>query len=201
MQPSSPLAEVSALERHAASDRPQRSRAAADRWGVVRKTSEEPSPIGETYPRRVSSLSGRRPFWVVVVAAGLATVACSGSEPPTSTAATSASTGTAASAVAPVPPAEFAAAVASAFVVNVHVPDEGSIAGTDAAIPFDEVRSRSAELPQDRDAPLAVYCKSGRMSAEAVATLEDLGYTDVVELRGGMDAWVAEGRELLPAAG
>ena len=39
------------------------------------------------------------------------------------------------------------------------------------------------------------------MSAEAVVTLRDLGFTDVVELRGGMDAWVAERRELLPAAG
>ena len=39
------------------------------------------------------------------------------------------------------------------------------------------------------------------MSAEAVATLQDLGYTEVTELRGGMDAWVADGRELLPPAG
>ena len=39
------------------------------------------------------------------------------------------------------------------------------------------------------------------MSAVAVGTLRDLGYTDVVELRGGMDAWVADGRELLPPAG
>ena len=90
---------------------------------------------------------------------------------------------------------------ADTFVVNVHVPDQGAIAGTDAAIPYDEVRDRSAELPQDLDAPLAVYCKSGRMSAEAVRTLRDLGYTDVVELRGGMDAWAAAGRELLPPAG
>ena len=87
------------------------------------------------------------------------------------------------------------------LVVNVHVPDEGSIAGTDAAIPYDEVRTWIAELPEDLSAPLAVYCKSGRMSAEAVATLQSLGYTDVVELRGGMDAWVADGRELLPPAG
>lgn len=100
------------------------------------------------------------------------------------------------------PPAEFASVLADdVLVINVHVPDEGSIAGTDTAIRYDEVRDRSAELPQDRDAPVAVYCKSGRMSAVAVGTLRDLGYTDVVELRGGMDAWVAEGRELLPPAG
>ena len=37
--------------------------------------------------------------------------------------------------------------------------------------------------------------------AEAVSTLQQLGYTDVVELRGGMDAWIAAGRELLLPAG
>lgn len=97
-------------------------------------------------------------------------------------------------------PAAFAAVVKNprAFVLNVHVPDEGSIAGTDAAIPFDQLRERRAELP-DRSTPLAVYCRTGRMSAEAVGTLADLGYRDVVELRGGMVAWAASGRPLLPA--
>ena len=98
---------------------------------------------------------------MVVVAAGLATVACSVGEPPTSTGATSASAGISAAAVAPVPPGEFAAALADAFDVNVHVPDEGSIAGTDAAIPYDEVRDRSAELPQDRDAPWPCTARAG----------------------------------------
>ncbi|NLA36906.1 MAG: rhodanese-like domain-containing protein, partial [Actinobacteria bacterium] len=42
-----------------------------------------------------------------------------------------------------------------------------------------------------------VYCKSGNMSADAVADLAALGYTDVVELDGGFDAWVDAGRGLL----
>lgn len=139
---------------------------------------------------------------MVVVAASLATAACSSGEPATSTGATSSSARTAGAAVAALPPAKFDSMLADddVLVVNVHVPDEGSIAGTDVAIPFDEVRDRSAELPQDLGASVAVYCKSGRMSAQAVAVLRDLGYTDVVELRGGMDAWAADGRELLPAA-
>lgn len=100
------------------------------------------------------------------------------------------------------PPA-FGDAVAyeGTYTVNVHVPDEGSIPDTDAAIPYDRIRARAAELPQDRSTPLAVYCRSGRMSAEAVTTLQELGYTDLVELRGGMDAWVTGGRDLLPPAG
>lgn len=96
-------------------------------------------------------------------------------------------------------PAGFAAAVAepARFVLNVHVPDEGAISGTDADIPYDRIADRAAELPQDTGAPVAVYCKTGRMSAIAGTALRQLGYTDVVELRGGMDAWVADGRPLL----
>lgn len=99
-----------------------------------------------------------------------------------------------------VPPAEFAAvvSVAATYVLNVHTPDEGSIAGTDAAIPFDQVRRRAGELPE-RSTPVAVYCRTGRMSAEALPTLRELGFTRLTELSGGMDAWQAEGRELQPA--
>ena len=101
------------------------------------------------------------------------------------------------SASALVSPAAFAERVDAAGVVtiNVHTPDEGSIPGTDLAIPFDEITS-SNELPDDLDTPLAVYCRSGNMSADAVEDLEALGYTDIVELDGGFDAWEASGREL-----
>ena len=99
-------------------------------------------------------------------------------------------------------PAEFAAVVADAAVVtvNVHVPDEGSIPGTDVGIPFDRISTSVGDLPQERSTPLAIYCRTGQMSAEAVQTLRDLGYTEVVELRGGMEAWTADGRDLLTPA-
>ena len=93
-------------------------------------------------------------------------------------------------------PAEFAAAMGGRFVVNVHVPDEGSLAGTVVAIPFDRVAERAAELPADRAAPLALYCMTGRMSAIAAGTLAGLGYTDMVDLAGGMQAWRADGRPI-----
>ena len=98
-----------------------------------------------------------------------------------------------------VPPAAFAQAMAETgrVTINVHVPDEGSIDGTDLSIPFDEIEARQGELP-DTSAPLAVYCRSGNMSADAVQTLDELGYEDVVELKGGMVAWEASGRMLLP---
>lgn len=83
-----------------------------------------------------------------------------------------------------------------AFVINVHVPDEGSIAGTDAAIPYDRIVGDD-RLPADRSTPILLYCKTGRMSAEAAVALIDAGYRDVVQLDGGMEAWQATGRRLI----
>ena len=55
-------------------------------------------------------------------------------------------------------PAEFQAAIAGDRVtINVHVPDQGSLPGTDLAIPYDQITRRAAELPQDRSTPLAIY--------------------------------------------
>lgn len=100
-----------------------------------------------------------------------------------------------------VEPADFALLVKSTttFVLNVHTPDEGSIPGTDAAIPYDQLLRRAGELP-DRSTAVAVYCRTGRMSAEAVPTLRELGFTSITELSGGMEAWQAEGRQLLPGS-
>lgn len=97
-----------------------------------------------------------------------------------------------------VDPAEFAAAVAETdrLTINVHVPFEGDIAGTDLSIPFDRIADQADRLPADRSTALAIYCRSGPMSTTAAETLRDLGYTDVVELRGGMRAWQADGRPL-----
>ena len=100
------------------------------------------------------------------------------------------------------PPA-FAQRIAEPGVVtiNVHTPDEGSIAGTDLTIPFDQIAT-SDELPEDRETPLAVYCRSGNMSADAVDDLQRLGYTDIVELEGGFNAWRADERPVVgPASG
>lgn len=96
-----------------------------------------------------------------------------------------------------VSPSAFERRVAAAGVVtiNVHVPDEGNIDGTDLRIPYTEIAT-SNELPDDRSTPLAIYCRSGNMSAQAVRDLVQLGYTDIVELDGGFNAWTASGRSL-----
>ena len=96
-------------------------------------------------------------------------------------------------------PAAFAAAVASPGVttVNVHVPYAGDIPGTRLSIPFDRIGAETGRLPADRTAPLALYCRTGPMSADAARTLADAGYTNIVELAGGMGAWTQSGRPLI----
>lgn len=83
------------------------------------------------------------------------------------------------------------------FVVNVHVPYEGEIEGTDAFVPFDQIDQHVAELPADKSAPLYIYCRSGRMSAEAAPVLQRLGYTNIIDLKGGMNAWREAGLSIL----
>lgn len=81
-------------------------------------------------------------------------------------------------------------------VINVHIPYEGEIAGTDDFFPFDRVEEWADELPDDKDAPIVLYCMSGRMSGIASEALAALGYTDLYDLDGGMEAWQAAGFEL-----
>ncbi len=79
-----------------------------------------------------------------------------------------------------------------AVVINVHVPYDGELEGTDLFMPFDKIDP--ASLPTDQATPLLVYCRSGSMSAQAVVTLTRLGYTNITELAGGINEWRASGR-------
>jgi rhodanese-related sulfurtransferase len=61
----------------------------------------------------------------------------------------------------------------------------GHIRGA-ALAPYDELPASFSE--KDRNRPIVVYCRSGRRSAIAKASLEKMGYTQVSDF-GAIDAW------------
>lgn len=79
------------------------------------------------------------------------------------------------------------------FLVDVHIPEQAHLTGTDLFVPFDTVADNLGKFPEDKDAKIIVYCRSGNMSEEASAELVKQGYTDVSNLEGGIYAWKAAG--------
>jgi rhodanese-related sulfurtransferase len=82
-------------------------------------------------------------------------------------------------------------------LINVKTPYIGEIDGTDLYIPYTALATRASELPTNKTAKIVVYCRSGVESAMAVQTLLGLGYTNIENLDGGMNAWTASGRSLV----
>ena len=56
-------------------------------------------------------------------------------------------------------------------------------------IPVQELETRLAEVPKDRD--VVVYCQSGARASRAAALLHERGYGRISEMAGSMLAWRA----------
>jgi len=82
--------------------------------------------------------------------------------------------------------------------VDVREPDEweeGHIPGA-IYVPRGRLESRIEGLVPDKVRPLVVYCASGARSAFATKVLSEMGYTDVVNLAGGIVDWKRNGFEV-----
>lgn len=55
-------------------------------------------------------------------------------------------------------------------------------------------KSQLAEL--DRDTPYLMYCRTGNRSGQASKIFDELGFTNVSELKGGIVDWQAAGEPL-----
>lgn len=75
------------------------------------------------------------------------------------------------------------------FLVDVHIPEQQHIRGTDLFMPYNEVEKHQSKLPENKDIPIYLYCEGGPMGNAAARTLYDLGYRNLYNLEGGAEAW------------
>ena len=77
------------------------------------------------------------------------------------------------------------------FILDVREPYEYQIAQIGGKlIPQNDVPQRLAEIPRDRE--IVVQCRSGARSQRIAELLKQSGYTEVVNLAGGILAWSDE---------
>ena len=70
--------------------------------------------------------------------------------------------------------------------------EPGHIAGS-RNIPVEELQQRLGELNGDRQRPIMLVCRTERRSAKAAELLNQVGFTHVAVLRGGMLQWNSAG--------
>jgi hydroxyacylglutathione hydrolase len=88
-------------------------------------------------------------------------------------------------------PSELAPKLPTVTVVDVRSANEwneGHLPGA-MHIPLGYLADRAIEIPAGK--PVVVQCQSGARSAIAASLLERLGVTNVMNLSGGLSAWVA----------
>ncbi len=81
-------------------------------------------------------------------------------------------------------------------LIDVRSPEEhqdGFIPGTDFNIDFRQIQNRHQELRAELDSHIVVYCQSGHRSNIAADILMSLGYTNVYNVEGSMNAWEEAG--------
>ena len=78
-------------------------------------------------------------------------------------------------------------------LINVHVPYEGEIVGTDVHLPYTDVAAIEDYLGHAPAAKAVLYCFGGSMSVAAGDALVALGYCQIYDLAGGLVAWKQAG--------
>ncbi|TDU72887.1 rhodanese-related sulfurtransferase [Prosthecobacter fusiformis] len=100
-------------------------------------------------------------------------------------------------------PAEAAAWMAQtpdAFILDLRMPEEiereGKLTGSQN---YDYLQPATQEYlaTLDRQKPVLVYCALGGRSKLAAVEMHRMGFTRLALLKGGLDAWLKEGRPVV----
>lgn len=99
--------------------------------------------------------------------------------------------------------AQAQSAAGQAVLIDVREPHEYADVRAPGArlIPLGQLAQRLAELPQDKATPVLLVCRSGSRSAAAVDMLGKAGYTQTLNVTGGMNAWQKAGLPVVRGTG
>jgi rhodanese-related sulfurtransferase len=80
-------------------------------------------------------------------------------------------------------------------VLDVRTPEEFAEGHLEGAVLVDFYAADFAEqlAALDTDVPYLVYCRSGNRSGQALGVMDQLGFTSVVDVDGGIVAWTGAG--------
>ena len=86
----------------------------------------------------------------------------------------------------------------NAIILDVRTPNEVAQGIIKNAIKIDFYDKKfQAELDKlDKSKPVLIYCRSGRRSGIAMASMRDLGFSEVYNLQGGIIEWSEAGLEI-----
>ena len=79
------------------------------------------------------------------------------------------------------------------FIVDADTAYIGEIANTALFINSDTVSQNLDKFPADKSTKIVIYCAAGVKSKVVAATLVTAGYTRVMQLEGGLIAWMNQG--------
>lgn len=77
-----------------------------------------------------------------------------------------------------------------AMVLDARDPRAFAASHVDGALPLSTATLSALISETPRTRPIAIYCYHGNASREYAAIFADFGFTDVVSLDGGYEAWV-----------
>lgn len=99
-----------------------------------------------------------------------------------------------------IPPTDFADEVSqnNAIVLDIRTPQEFNSGHISGAINIDYYDSNFQDNIEklSRSTPYKIYCNSGNRSASALSLMKQMGFEDVSELQGGIQAWMKSGNDV-----
>lgn len=84
-------------------------------------------------------------------------------------------------------------------IIDVREPFEYNISNIDGKlIPLNQLKNRVDEIEEHKKDEVVVMCRTGGRSAEATKFLENQGFENVKNLKGGINEWAKKIDQSLP---